>query len=105
MNCFENHDQSYNCLRYISILTTIMSEQTSTDLEEEWKTISGYPNYEVSNLGRIRNISNGRILKTSSDIGGYLHLNLFHERIKKRHKVHRLVAQEFIENPEKINHM
>lgn len=24
-------------------------------LEEEWKDIDNYPNYQVSNLGRVRN--------------------------------------------------
>lgn len=30
---------------------------------EQWKTINGHPNYEVSNLGNVRNIKKGKNLK------------------------------------------
>jgi hypothetical protein len=30
--------------------------------EEAWKDVSNYDNYEVSNLGRVRNNKTGRIL-------------------------------------------
>ena len=38
-----------------------MTEQMINGIQEEWKSISGYPNYEVSNFGRISNIKAGRI--------------------------------------------
>ena len=31
-----------------------MDEQTVNDIQEEWKIASGYPNYEVSHIGRVR---------------------------------------------------
>ena len=37
-------------------------------IQEEWRSISGYANYQVSNIGRVRNIKSGRILKPGSDI-------------------------------------
>ena len=37
---------------------------------EEWKDILDYENYEVSNLGNVRNKKTGRILK-SYNKGGY----------------------------------
>ena len=37
-----------------------MSEIT---INEEWRSIDGYLNYQVSNLGRVRNSKTGRILK------------------------------------------
>jgi hypothetical protein len=33
-----------------------------TDIEE-WKQINNYENYEVSNLGNVRNSKTGRVLK------------------------------------------
>lgn len=32
-------------------------------MEEIWKSIEGYENYNVSNLGNIINITTGKILK------------------------------------------
>ena len=45
-------------------------------MEEEFKKIEGYENYEISNLGNVRNIDTGRFLKPSKNNGGYYHLNL-----------------------------
>ena len=68
---------------------------------EEWRSISGHINYQVSNIGRIRNITTGRILKLSSDKDGYLQVDLFnplHENCcRSRSSVHTIVAQEFLE--------
>ena len=79
-----------------------MTEQTITTgiIQEEWRSISGYMNYQVSNVGRIRNIDTGRILKPGTNTTGYLQIWLCKEQIYKFYCVHRLVAQEFIENPE-----
>ena len=32
-------------------------------MEEEWRLIEGFPNYEVSSLGRVRNRTTGQVLK------------------------------------------
>ena len=77
-----------------------MTEETINDIEEEWKTISEWINYQVSNLGRVRNINTGRILKPGHNTSGYLYVALFHESNNKKQYVHRLVAQEFIDNPD-----
>lgn len=75
--------------------------------EEIWKICSDFDMYEVSNLGQVRNKNTGRILRQSIR-GGYMRLSL-----KNKQKgrlcvsVHRLVAKEFIENPEnkpQVNH-
>jgi len=73
-----------------------MTEQTIITgiINEEWRSISGYINYQVSNLGRIRNIRSGRILKNWSKVV------LTENNIKKTSKVHRFVAKEFIDNPD-----
>ena len=36
--------------------------------KEIWKVIEGFPNYEVSNLGNVRNKKTGHIRKLSTDV-------------------------------------
>lgn len=78
---------------------------------EEWKDIKGYEGlYQVSNLGRVRSIGYGkeRILSSSNICHyGYIKVNLYKEGKKNTFKVHRLVAQAFIPNPNnlpEVNH-
>lgn len=64
---------------------------------EQWKDIIGYEGiYQVSNLGNIRNTS--KELKKTLDAYGYHTITLYKESVKRTFKVHRLVAQAFIEN-------
>lgn len=78
-------------------------------MEELWKDIEGYEGrYQVSNLGRVKRVTTGRILKGCKDIGGYLVVNLSKNGKVKTHKIHRLVAQVFIPKPENkpdVNHI
>ena len=67
---------------------------------EEWKPIVGYENYEVSNLGQVRNVKSGRILKPQMDKDGYLRLEL--QNPKKIFRVHRLVLQTFLPTEEDL---
>lgn len=73
---------------------------------EEFRDIPGYEGlYEVSNLGRVRR--NGKILKPSKNKKGYLQVSLCKNGTKKNARIHRLVAQSFISNPQnlpQINH-
>lgn len=87
---------------------------------EEWRIIEDYPNYMVSNMGRVksleRNVVKGRgglckieekILKSRKDKYGYLKVDLYKEGKQKTHTIHRLVATAFIDNPNnlsQINH-
>jgi len=75
---------------------------------EHFKKIKGYENYSVSNYGKIRNDKTGRILKPGDNGRGYLFVNLCKNGICKHHKIHRLVANAFILNPENkptVNHI
>ena len=40
-----------------------MTELITGIINEEWRSISGYINHQVSTIGRVRNTSSGRILK------------------------------------------
>jgi len=75
---------------------------------EIWKIILDFPNYEISNLGNIRNINTKYILKPTKNNSGYLRVNLYRNKYIKTLYVHRIVAITFIENIEKkptINHI
>ncbi len=65
---------------------------------EIWLSIDGYPNYEVSNLGGIRNVKTGKILKTNPGSNGYPKVELYSSPTSsKTHSVHRIVALTFFD--------
>lgn len=75
-------------------------------MEEIWKQVNDFENYEVSTLGNVRNIKTGKILKQSVK-DGYKQIALLGINRKKSFKTHRLVALTFLENPENksdVNH-
>jgi len=65
----------------------------------EWKRIKNYPNYEVSNCGLIMN-SQGNILKPRDNGHGYQQAGLCKNGKANNFRIHRLVADAFIPNPE-----
>ena len=65
---------------------------------ENWRSINLYLNYEVSSIGRVRNVDTGLILKPYLAIVGYYVVNLCSHNKAKQHKIHRLVAEAFITN-------
>ncbi len=74
---------------------------------EQWKTITTHPNYEVSNLGRVRNKTTNEFKKPSPNKQGYVAVNLYPNL--KVYMVHRLVAEYFIPSDDKtktiVNHI
>lgn len=70
---------------------------------EHWKTIEFAPNYEISDLGRVRNKVSGNIVKPFTDRGQkYERVELYDgqgKRQAKKYKVSRLVALHFLPNP------
>ena len=81
-----------------------------------YKSIKGYEgSYEVNELGKIRSADrivkfqdgrirkfNGRELKPYMDKGGYAIVILNKNGIRKMMKVHRLVAETFLPNPDNL---
>ncbi|ASZ71935.1 HNH endonuclease [Lactococcus phage 96403] len=75
---------------------------------ETFVKIDGFEEYEVSNLGKVRNMKNGRILKPSLNNYGYLIHCLYGCDKKKNLLLHRIIATAFIDNPEEkpqVNHI
>ena len=46
-------------------------EHAQDIINECWRSIDGYINYQVSNTGRVRNASSGQILAACWDRKGY----------------------------------
>jgi len=68
---------------------------------EEWKTITDFPDYEVSNQGRVRRIwKSGKKLRKFGISVGYYRLDLYNDAKPSMKLIHRLVAEAFIPNPE-----
>lgn len=63
---------------------------------EEWRTVDEFPEYEVSNKGRVR--KNEKLLSQTHDTSGYWMVSMR----KTTRKVHRLVAKAFIPNPDNL---
>lgn len=79
---------------------------------EQWKKIAGYESYEVSSSGRVisHNYLGAGITKelVPSKCRGYLQVNLFKNGKQKCKRIHRLVAEAFIPNPngfKEVNHI
>jgi hypothetical protein len=69
---------------------------------ETWKDIEGYIElYQVSNLGRVKNVHTSRVLKNILTKDGYYVVDLYKHKKGKKFLVHRLVAEAFIPNPNK----
>lgn len=85
------------------------SKENASDLKVEWKLIAGFGGtYSVSNYGEVRNNRTGKLMKPRKNEKGYLRIGLTTNGKQKCMRVHRLVAQAFIPNPEnkhEVNHI
>lgn len=82
-------------------------------MQEEWRDVIGYEGYYiVSNTGKIKRIkkmpgTSCKILKQTYSYG-YSHVNLSKQNTLKRIRVHKIVCQAFLDNPnnkKSINHI
>ena len=83
---------------------------------EQWRTAvykgEPYEGYKVSNFGRIlslnyRRTGKAKLMTPGTDKDGYFQVILYKNGESKTCKVHRLVAETFLENPEnlpEVNH-
>ena len=64
---------------------------------ECWVTVSSFPSYEISNLGRLRNKSTGNIRKYLDNGNGYMQTNICVDGVRIRVAIHVLVAEAFLD--------
>ena len=71
-----------------------------SEIEEIWKPIADYKDYQVSNLGNVRSLKFGkeRVLNPGKDTRGYLIVVLSKNGKVKTFKVHQLVAVAFLDH-------
>ena len=67
----------------------------SNRMKEEWRTIKGFDNYEVSNKGNVRNIKTNRQLKIAYQPSGYAIVSLRANGTTRTSAVNRLVMNAF----------
>lgn len=70
--------------------------------KEGWRPVAEFEEYFVSSFGRIIRTKTGRILKPVINHKGYLIVQLCKEGHRKNMRVHRLVAETFIPNPDNL---
>lgn len=74
---------------------------------EKWARVED-TNYEISNYGRMVNTKTGNLLKTQANKKGYQVIRVTINRVKRTFRIHRLVAQYFVSNPNnktQVNHI
>ena len=97
----------------VSIVQPLINTKPGFNKMEQWKVIKDFPDYMVSNYGRVFSkeriikLCDGRIrlhkgilLKPRKDKRGYLYVGLYNNKKIKLKTVHRLVIEAFIPNPE-----
>ena len=67
---------------------------------ETYKIIEGFENYSVSDFGNVRNNETVRILKKTITSDGYIRISLKLNKVEYKKRVHILVANAFIANPD-----
>lgn len=66
---------------------------------ERWECIEEFPNYSVSDLGRVRNDRTHRVLSNMGLDSGHIFVCMKNKSGSKRRGLAKLVARSFVENP------
>lgn len=77
---------------------------------ETWISVSGFEDYQISDLGRVKCIRGGysRLMSTFLKRDGYLYVKLRSKGHRASKSIHRLVAEAFIPNLDckpQVNHI
>jgi len=86
--------------------------ETEAGTEEVWVDVCWYPDYLISNMGRVMSKTRriryssgvmvekkGRVLRPCDDSKGYLAVRLYRDRVPKTVRVHRAMLLSFVGNP------
>lgn len=65
-------------------------------MQERWRMILEFPNYSISDHGRVRNEDTGRILTRLSNQRGIAHVGLTRSRVLYKRSITVLVAEAFL---------
>lgn len=77
-------------------------------MDSTWTRINGYDSYSVSTNGQIRNDITGKVKSIRVNKRGYPIVDLYSDGNRRTERVHRLVADAYIINPDnkpQINHI
>ena len=78
--------------------------------QEYFKPIKNFETYGISNLGNVKDFRNGKIVNQYVNVtgGGYLQVQIKNPKGAASKRVHRLVAENLIDNPnnlEEVDHI
>lgn len=77
-------------------------------MERRWSKIQDFPNYKISEIGDVVNLTTGKNVATPKHKHGYLCVRLWNKGKTRLFKIYRLLAIHFIPNPEgkrEVNHL
>ena len=80
----------------------------TTEPVPEGKVLSGYPNYIITNDGRVYNTKRNKYIVPAKSEGGYMRIGISDGKKRTDFSIHRLVATLFLENPNnypEVNHI
>ena len=98
----DNNKLNNNCanLQWIQQYCRTENKKIEVIEGEIWKDINEFPNYQVSNKGRVKNIITNTLIRTTTH-NEYVRISLISQKGVRTHfLIHRLIAQSFLENPE-----
>lgn len=72
-------------------------------MEEYWRDVAGFEGlYRISSTGRILSVRAGRTIAAEKLKSGHLRVTFSKDGVQTRFGVHRLVAEAFLPNPDKM---